>query len=126
MVGLVDETLDALHIKWRPNKPRKPHLNGKVERVQRTDLQEFYATADLSSPIEMLNKQLEGYAAYYNFEHVHGSTGCTPDRRCTERLKVTPFSYEVWEMYDAAAEQARHRFFGMEWMVEERDKHHRL
>jgi len=27
-----------------------PHLNGKVERSQKTDLDEFYATVDLTSP----------------------------------------------------------------------------
>jgi transposase InsO family protein len=37
-------------IKFRPIKPRSPHLNGKVERSQRTDLDEFYATVDLSDP----------------------------------------------------------------------------
>lgn len=94
--------------------------------VQRTDLQEFYATVDPSLPIEVLNEQLEGYAAYYNFERIHGSIGCTPDKRYTERLKATPCSYEVWEMYDAAAEQERHRFFGMEWMLEERGKRRKL
>lgn len=37
-----------LGIKFRPNKPASPHLNGKVERSQRTDLEEFYALKDLS------------------------------------------------------------------------------
>ena len=36
-------------IKFRPVKPASPHLNGKVERSQQTDLREFYATADLSN-----------------------------------------------------------------------------
>jgi len=31
-------------IKFRPIKPGSPHLNGKVERTQRTDLDEFYST----------------------------------------------------------------------------------
>ncbi len=92
-----------------------------MERVQRTDLQEFYATVDLSLPIEALNEKLEGYAAYYNFERVHGSIGCTPEKRYTERLKATPFSYEVWAMHDTATEQERHRFIGMEWILEERE-----
>jgi len=35
-------------IKFRPNKPGSPHLNGKVERSQQTDLKEFYSTADFS------------------------------------------------------------------------------
>jgi hypothetical protein len=37
-------------IKFRPVKPRTPHLNGKVERVQRTVLCEFYAMADFDDP----------------------------------------------------------------------------
>jgi hypothetical protein len=34
-------------IKFRPLKPASPHFNGKAERSQRTDLEEFYATVDL-------------------------------------------------------------------------------
>lgn len=34
-------------IKFRPNKPRSPHLNGKVERSQMTDKIEFYPTVDV-------------------------------------------------------------------------------
>ena len=33
-------------IRFRPIRPYSPHLNGKVERSQRTDRMEFYATAD--------------------------------------------------------------------------------
>jgi transposase InsO family protein len=36
-------------IKFRPTKPRSPHLNGKVERTQRADLEEFWATVDPKS-----------------------------------------------------------------------------
>jgi len=43
----VQETLHELGIKFRPNKPASPHLNGKVERSQKTDKIEFYATVDL-------------------------------------------------------------------------------
>lgn len=45
----VQEKLMAYSIKFRPKKPASPHLNGKVERSQKTDLEEFYATADLSN-----------------------------------------------------------------------------
>jgi transposase InsO family protein len=38
-----------LGIKFRPNKPGSPHLNGKVERSQKTDKAEFYATIDTTS-----------------------------------------------------------------------------
>jgi len=37
-------------IKFRPIKPESPHLNGKVERTQRTDLDEFYSTGDIKDP----------------------------------------------------------------------------
>lgn len=40
--------LKAHSIKFRPIKPRSPHLNGKVERGHKTDLQEFYNTVDYS------------------------------------------------------------------------------
>jgi len=30
-------------------KPGSPHLNGKVERSQKTDRSEFYATVDIDS-----------------------------------------------------------------------------
>jgi len=43
-------------IKFRPNKPESPHLNGKVERSQNTDETEFYATVDITS--ENLHDQL--------------------------------------------------------------------
>ena len=45
----VPERLMRWGIKFRPVKPRSPHLNGKVERSQRTDLDEFYATDPLDS-----------------------------------------------------------------------------
>jgi transposase InsO family protein len=46
----VQEKLLEWGIKFRPIKPRSPHLNGKVERSQRTDLDEFYSTVDLKGP----------------------------------------------------------------------------
>ena len=43
------QKLKEYSIKFRPNKPASPHLNGKVERSQKTDKAEFYATVDLST-----------------------------------------------------------------------------
>jgi len=37
-------------IKFRPIRPGAPHLNGKVERSQRTDFDEFYSIVDLNAP----------------------------------------------------------------------------
>ncbi len=42
----VQDQLRERRIKFRPNRPRAPHLNGKVERVQRTALEEFWPTVD--------------------------------------------------------------------------------
>src|SRR5215203_5857490 len=46
----VQDDLRERHIKYRPNRPRAPHLNGKVERVQRTALEEFWPTVDPKGP----------------------------------------------------------------------------
>ncbi len=46
----VQECLMRWGIKFRPVKPRSPHLNGKVERSQRTDFDEFYAAVPLDGP----------------------------------------------------------------------------
>ncbi len=43
----VQEWLMDSCIKFRPIRLRSPHLNGKVERAQRTDLEEFYANVNL-------------------------------------------------------------------------------
>jgi transposase InsO family protein len=58
------EQLMECGIKFRPNNPRSPHLNGKVERSQKTDLEEFYATADLQDPA--LAEKLDEWQVYYN------------------------------------------------------------
>ena len=46
----VQDRLRDRRIKFRPIRPRSPHLNGKVERVQRTALEEFWAAANLEDP----------------------------------------------------------------------------
>ena len=50
-------------IKFRPIKPRSPHLNGKVERSQKTDWEEFYSTVDLADLD--LNEKLRQWQDYY-------------------------------------------------------------
>jgi transposase InsO family protein len=66
--------LMSLGIKFRPNKPGSPHLNGKVERSQKTDLEEFYAIADLSD-FEKLRDELGAWQFFYNWQRPHGSLG---------------------------------------------------
>jgi transposase InsO family protein len=60
-------------IKFRPIKPRSPHLNGKVERSHRTDLEQFYPTVDLKAPD--LPDRLAEWQHYYNWDRPHGALG---------------------------------------------------
>ena len=122
----VREMLAQWGIKWRPNRARSPHLNGKVERVQKTTLQEFYAAADLTQSLEELNAQLDEYQNYYNWERVHGSLGVTPAQRYSDRLASVPLWDEVLADFDPIAEERRHRFFGMEWFFDEDERRKRL
>jgi transposase InsO family protein len=46
----VQDRLRDRRVKFRPNRPRAPHLNGKVERVQRTAREEFWPTVDPKDP----------------------------------------------------------------------------
>jgi transposase InsO family protein len=73
----VQKRLLEYHIKFRPTKPGSPHLNGKVERAQKTVLNEFYATADMKS--SDLVDQLQEWQHFYNWHRPHGSlNGKTP------------------------------------------------
>lgn len=62
----------AYGIKFRPNKPGSPHLNGKVERSQKTDLAGFYSITDLSD-FDKLQDELSQWQFYYNWYRPHGS-----------------------------------------------------
>ena len=50
--------------KFRPNKSASLHLNGKVERSQKTDKAEFYATVNIKS--SELHELLAEWQQYYN------------------------------------------------------------
>lgn len=87
----VQEKLKIHGIKFRPNKPASPHLNGKVERSQKTDKTEFYATVDLAS--EDLDSLLAEWQHYYNWERPHSAHhGKTPMERYFEMAEQTPYS----------------------------------
>lgn len=53
-------------IKFSPNKPDSPHLNGKGECSQKTDKSEFYPTIDVLVGLEGL--ELAEWQRYYNWE----------------------------------------------------------
>jgi len=101
----VQEKLMSLCIKFRPNKPGSPHLNGKVERSQKTDLEEFYATADLSD-FEKLREELEYWQFFYNWQRPHGSLGGkTPVEVMSTLSHKTPLWEEIMTTYDIKRER---------------------
>jgi len=91
-------------IKFRPNKPGSPHLNGKVERSQKTDKSEFYATVDINS--DNLQEKLAEWQHYYNWMRPHSALkGKTPMEKYFELSEETPFSDEVQKQYKTSNER---------------------
>lgn len=100
-------------IKFRPVRPRSPHLNGKVERSQATDKIEFYPTVDLRS--ENLPDLLEEWQFDYNWHRPHSSLGGkTPLERFCELIDETPLTNDVQNRYDPSKEAAQERDYRVE------------
>jgi transposase InsO family protein len=92
-------------IKFRPIRPASPHLNGKVERTQRTDLDEFYSSIDFRN--NNLEEELSYWEFYYNWHRPHSSlVGKTPNEKYTELIHQTPLHGEVGLLYDHLKEQS--------------------
>lgn len=98
----VQEWMQEYCIKFRPIKPYSPHLNGKVERGHKTDLQEFYATADLEAPD--LQDRLD--------EWQHFITGTGPDLS-----DKTPYSEEVIANYIPENEPLREQNYKLDQAI---------
>jgi transposase InsO family protein len=96
------EKLMEYGIKFRPIRPVSPHLNGKVERSQRTDLDEFYPTIDLQS--SDLPQRLQEWQDHYNQYRPHGSDSA--------RGRVTPHKEAVYVIGTA---QNLRVFRGLTW-----------
>jgi len=102
----VQKRLKDYCIKFRPNKPASPHLNGKVERSQKTDREEFYPTIDLNANDIDLDYLLAEWQHYYNWDRPHSSLGGkTPMERWHELAKDTPFWDEVTPLYEPEKER---------------------
>lgn len=107
------EFLMENHIKFRPIRPFSPYLNGKVERTQRTDLEEFYTTVDLADPA--LPQMLERWQDYYNAERPHSSLeGLTPQERWHDLCMKVPLREDVWDEYVSSKEKIRHQSYKMD------------
>lgn len=100
-------------IKFRPIKPASPHLNGKVERSQRTDLDEFYTTVDLKA--SNLEDLLSEWQHYYNWDRPHGSLGGkTPIERLTELADKALLWEEVSAKFDLKKERIQEQSYHAE------------
>ena len=96
--------LKAYSIKFRPNKPGYPHLNGKVEGSKKTDKTEFYVTVDLSDA--NLDELLAEWQLYYNWDRPHSAHhGKSPMERYFKLAENTPYSDEAYEGYTPGFER---------------------
>jgi transposase InsO family protein len=102
----VQKRLIEYGIKFRPIRPASPHLNGKVERSQRTDLDEFYSSIDIKSL--NLEEELGLWKHYYNWHRPHSSLGGeTPNEKYTELIHETPLYEEVNAKFDPTKERIK-------------------
>lgn len=104
----VQRRLMAEAIKFRPIPPRSPHLNGKVERVQRTALEEFWPTVDSSA--SNVADRLAEWVHHYTWHRRHESLGGTaPIDRVCERVDKTPLHGAAADAYDPKNERVQVR-----------------
>ena len=69
--------LKRLGIRHTRIRPRCPHLNGKVERVQRTVQEEFWDGIGPGSPVQW-ERFLQDYVHFYNRSRQHSALDYTP------------------------------------------------
>src|SRR5689334_14169536 len=83
-----------------------PHLNGKVERVQRTALDEFWSSADLADPA-VIDRFVE-WQRFYNAARPHSSLGGrTPAERLRQLQHMVPSLETIQASYDPKREWDR-------------------
>ena len=93
---LFGDTLESLGVEHRFIKAGRPQSNGKVERVQRTILEECYQPAMIGyvePSITGLKTDLAAYIAYYNHNRPHRgkwNQGATPASILIPNPKLTP------------------------------------
>jgi putative transposase len=74
--------------------PKRPDLNGAVERAQGSWRYEFYACHDLPHRLDRLNEHIDAFAHLYNHYRPHGALGGrTPNEYLTRTSKETPPSH---------------------------------
>jgi transposase InsO family protein len=109
----VQEYLAEQSIKFRPIKPGSPHLNGKVERSQQTDIVEFYSITDVNA--DNLENLIEEWQFFYNWHRPHGALqGKTPIEITCNLLDKAPLWHDVYENYHAKEEPIKERNYQLE------------
>jgi len=94
------EELHEHFIKFRPIRPRSPHLNGKVERSQQTDKSEFWRLIDITDSSIDLNTLAMEWEKFYNHKRPHSSlNGKTPSQKLKELEKFIPVQPEVTQNF---------------------------
>jgi len=85
--------LRRLGIRHTRIRPRSPHLNGKVERVQRT-LQEEHWDGVSPGPLQDWERGLQDYLRFYNRRRLHCALGYqTPMAYALQRLPRARLSH---------------------------------
>jgi transposase InsO family protein len=72
-------------------KPRRPRLNGKVERSHRVDEEEFYRMLGgvVIDDTKLFNDKLKEWEDFYNYNRPHAALGGqTPYERFREKAKL--------------------------------------
>jgi len=88
---LFQEELMSHFIKFRPIKFRSPHLNGKIDRSQKTDKAEFYSLLNLRDMSLVLELLLADWEHFYNHKRPHASLkGKTPYEHYLELKEQIP------------------------------------
>lgn len=104
----VQDQLRAWSINFRPIRARSPHLNGKVERVQKTAIEEFWPSIGLKDP--NLEIKLTEWQYSYNWSCPHDSLGgLAPIERLCDRLNDAPLGEQIAAAYVLDREFVRPR-----------------
>ena len=89
--------------------------DGKVERVQRTALEEFWPIVDPKAPNLLV--QLEAWRTFYNHDRPHSSlSGSTPAERIAELATKIPAPEAIQAAYDPSREFIRSQNTRYRWL----------
>ena len=83
---ILDKGINHVYI-----RPRRPRLNGKVERSHRIDEEEFYRMLDgvVIDDAKLFNEKLREWEDFYNYNRPHAALGgLTPYERFREKAKL--------------------------------------